>query len=359
MTFRDFMEAALYDPVHGYYTSGRAAIGRKGDFFTNVSVGPLFGKLLTRQFAEMWRSLGSPESWVLIEQGAHGGDFAADVLGELQESEPECFRCVGYRIVEPAGELRRRQAERLNKWEGKVAWSSEVDAMEPAVGVHFSNELFDALPVHRVALREHGWVERYVAAAGTGLEFIDGLLSTPRLMERLSELVAPVDYETEVNLAAVELVASIVSKITRGYLLAIDYGFPRDEYYRCERTAGTLTGYAAHRRQEDLLAAPGEIDLTAHVDFTSLAKAAECAGWELCGYTDQHHLMVGLGSLYFSDEVTLTPEHERELRAFKTLMHPDFMGRSFKALCLGKGIAEAKPLTGFQYARDSRKALGL
>jgi SAM-dependent MidA family methyltransferase len=281
------------------------------------------------------------------------------VLAELQEVEPECFRGVVYTIIEPAARLRSRQQARLGAWVEKVSWCASLEALVSGVGIHFSNELFDALPVHRVAFRTSGWVERYVAAVGEELSLEDGPLSTPCLSARLEDLTVPVGYETEVNLAAEDLIGRLYANLSRGYVLAIDYGFSRAEYYRPERVSGTLSGYSGHRRTADLLGMPGQIDLTAHVDFTSLVAAAEAAGWSLRGYTDQHHLMVGLSPLYFADENVLTREQEQELRAFKTLMHPDFMGRSFKALCLEKGISGSPPLAGFRFARDSRGALGL
>ena len=147
----------------------------------------------------------------------------------------------------------------------------------------------------------------------------------------------------------------LASRLARGFVLAIDYGFPREEYYRPERSEGTLSAYAAHRREPDPLARPGEIDLTAHVDFTSLAERAEAAGFAPRGFTDQHHFMVGLGKEYFTDGAA----PPAELSAFKMLMHPNLMGSSFKVLCLEKGVGEAQPLAGFQFRRDVREALGL
>ena len=140
--------------------------------------------------------------------------------------------------------------------------------------------------------------------------------------------------ETEVNIEALDWIGSLACRLARGFVLAIDYGFSREEYYRAERTDGTLSAYAAHRREPDPLARPGEIDLTAHVDFTSLAERAESAGFCTWGYTDQHHFMVGLGKAYFTDGAA----PPAELSAFKMLMHPNLMGSNFKVLCLEKGV---------------------
>ena len=152
----------------------------------------------------------------------------------------------------------------------------------------------------------------------------------------------------------------LAGKLRAGWVLLIDYGYSRAEYYRPERTAGTLSAYARHERVSDPLADPGEVDLTAHVDFTSLAERAESCGLRLSGFTDQHHFMVALGRLHFPDDAAPSPEMERELRAFKTLMHPNLMGTSFKVLGLEKDVpAETVALTGFLYGSRTRETLGL
>jgi len=347
--FRDYMERALYDPEHGYYGSGRARVGRGGDFFTNVSVGPLFGRLLARQFAEMWLRLGQPADFVIVEQGAHRGDFAADVLGALRELAPDCLAATTFWIVEPLATLRKAQHEKLAAWAGtQVRWAESLAGLPPFTGVHFSNELPDAFPVHRVARRAEGWRERAVDFDGTRFVFVDAPLSANALKPALARLPAvPEGYETEINLAAPAWIAEVAARLQRGFILAVDYGYTRAEYYRPERNQGTLSAYAGHQREPDPLARPGEIDLTAHVDFTSLAEAGIAGGLTLSGFTDQHHFMVGLGQLHFTGD-TASPQ---EIRAFKTLMHPSLMGRSFHALCLTRGAEEAG-LSGFRYGQS-------
>jgi SAM-dependent MidA family methyltransferase len=252
------------------------------------------------------------------------------------------------------------QAETLGDLERKVRRVSSLEDLPVFTGVHFSNELIDAFPVHLVKWSGSRWVELHVEIADRGFAFTDGELSEPALAERLA-LMPPVPggYRTEINLAALEWIAALGAKMDRGFLLAIDYGFSRDEYHRAERTAGTLTAYAQHRRIDNVLATPGEIDLTAHVDFTSLAEHAERCGLRLAGFTDQHHFMVGLGSLHFPGTVTMDLHGTAQMRAFKMLMHPNLMGMSFKALLLVKGVAPSPPLAGFQVARDPRAALGI
>jgi SAM-dependent MidA family methyltransferase len=187
--FRDFMESALYHPAHGYYAAGRAVIGREGDFFTNVSVGPLFGRLLARQFAEMWERLGKPSRFTIVEQGAHGGGFARDVLNGLWDFAPGCFSATRYVIVEPSDALRRRQEEQLGPFgTDLVQWRTAVTDLVSFEGVHFSNELADAFPVHRIRWTGGEWVERHVEWAGGRFVFVDGPLSSTLLQERLAHM---------------------------------------------------------------------------------------------------------------------------------------------------------------------------
>jgi len=360
MPFRDFMDAALYHPEHGYYSSGRAGIGRGGDYFTSVSVGPLFGTLLAQQFAEMWERLGCPEPFTIVEQGAHNGDFARDVLSYLHLHGPVLHERLKYVIVEPSLPARALQKETLGVFAADVQWRASVEELPAFVGVHFSNELLDSFPIHAVVWDGAAWSETHVGWDNGCFIFVPRAVTSAPLAAALARLPSlPAGYRTEINLAALDWIDTLASKLQRGFAVIIDYGFSRSEYYRPERTAGTLTGYQQHRRVENVLAAPGETDLTAHVDFTAFAERAVAAGLRVRGFTDQHHFIVALGALHFPAAIAETPASQRELRAFKTLMHPQMMGRSFHVLCLEKGDASPAPLTGFRFARDAGQVLGL
>ena len=165
VSFAWFMEQALYHPQHGYYSSGRCTIGRRGDYYTSVSVGPLFGRLLAAQFEEMWRVLGRPNEFKIVEQGAHDGQLARDVLEATREHYPDLFAALRYEIVEPLPTLRARQAETLSPFKEQVGWSDGLQQVAPFCGVHFSNELLDAMPVHLVKWSGTEWLERHVARA--------------------------------------------------------------------------------------------------------------------------------------------------------------------------------------------------
>ena len=351
VNFAWFMEQALYHPDFGYYSSDRAAIGRSGDYFTNVSVGPLFGRIMAVQFCEMWEMLGRPHDFAIVEQGSHHGDFAKDVLTEVREKFPEFYAELRYLIVEPFPKLEARQRETLRDFQERVSWRKSLEKLELFSGVHFSNELLDSMPVRLISREGEGdWEERFVTNGDDGFAFVTGAIEDERLRRRVPEIPESRDgpYETEVNLAALDWIEKLAAKLVRGFVLTVDYGFARRDFYDPGRTTGTLQGYAAHRPVASPLDQVGQADLTAHVEWTSVAEQAEKCGLHLVGFTDQHHLLTGmLGKV----EV-----RENERRALQTLMHPEFLGTRFQYLALGKD-APGQQLSGFRYARDAWASL--
>src|SRR5436190_1968212 len=361
VSFAWFMEQALYHPELGYYSSGRCVIGRKGDYFTNVSVGPLFGRILAAQFAEMWEALGRPEDFVIVEQGAHQGDFARDVLGAVRERRPDFFAALRYWIVEPFPILSERQKETLWDFSGMVAWKKSLAELEPFCGVHFSNELLDAMPVRLISKgADADWEERRVAESGDGFGFVTAPITCEELRRRLQAIPRdlPEGYETEVNLRAFDWMDQLAPKLTRGYVLAVDYGHSRENYYAPERSSGTLQCYSNHRVLPSPLTEIGHADITAHVDWTSLAEQAEARHLAVAGFTDQHHFATGIVTALMAEEFGPNAGGATR-RALQTLLHPEFLGTTFQFLALTKGVAPGVPLSGFKFARDPRVALGL
>src|SRR5215475_2035094 len=196
-SFAWFMQQALYHPEHGYYSSGRCEIGRKGDYFTNVSVGPLFGQLLSTQFVEVWRRLGEIADFSIVEQGAHDGQFARDVLEFVEKCAPEFFNGLCYRIVEPFPILQQRQRHTLGAFHDKVEWS---DSLQTFTGVHFSNELLDALPVRLISDGR----EIFVALDGDKFVFVE----RPQ-------------NEGIFNQPALDWIDEVAANLERGYVIAI------------------------------------------------------------------------------------------------------------------------------------------
>lgn len=376
VSFKWYMEQVLYHPQHGYYSSGKASLGRRGDFFTNVSVGRIFGEMMAAQFEEMWLRLGKPMSFSIVEQGANDGQFANDVLNWLKANSPKLFSVVSYWIVEPSSVLQLQQEANLSQWpRNKVRWHASLDEFEVGAlcGVHFSNELLDSFPVHLVVHDGTQWEEVFVDATMKGtFRFVQGPISNGRLRDHLAKLPVPpqdsTPYRTEVNLKVLSWMEDVSRLLRQGYLLAVDYGYARDHYYAPGRLGGTLSVYHQHQRSHDPFEKIGECDLSAHVDFTSLAEVAEEHGLRLAGFCDQHHFLMGIGEqrlLEIEDHAVkhsgnLPIEMNEAIRQFRTLMHPSSMGLAFKYIGFQKGVpAESEPLRGFKHCGDSRAELGL
>lgn len=361
VTFEWFMEQALYHPEQGYYSSGRCALGRRGDYFTNVTVGPLFGRLLAAQFAEMWENMGRPDDFVIVEQGAHHGEFARDLLKASQERTPEFFAILRYWIVEPFSIMRMRQQITLGEFAEKLKWEASLIDLDPFCGVHFSNELVDSMPVRLVRRPpERGsWEERCVVEAGDGFDFISAPITDADLRAHLGAIPQhPGPYETEVSLPALKWIETLARKLTRGYVVIIDYGYPREIYYSPARTSGTLQCRAHHRVVESPLTNIGEIDITAHVDWTALAERAQRHGLTVAGFTDQHHFITGIAAALMREEFESIADPSSR-RALQTLLHPELLGTIFQVLALTKDVISSGSLSGFKFARDPLKALGL
>ncbi len=337
------MEQALYHPEHGYYASGKAAIGRSGDFYTNVSVGPLFGALLAVQFREMWERMERPDSFSIVEQGANDGQFARDVLEAAQRLAPDFFKAVRYVLVEPFDVMKRRQEEMLRPFARRVSWRSEI---APFSGIHFSNELLDAMPVHLLVFRSGAWREKCVDWNEEAFLFVECPITDEKLL-RYAEMLGPFPEgsQVEANLDALAWIELVSANLERGYILFIDYG-------NAGATGqGTLACYKSHRRTEDPLCFPGDLDITARVDFSALARHAARLGLAIKGYADQQHFLTGLAAGGLPDV-----GKDRPFLAFNQLTHPNLMGAQFKALCASKGVEGA--LCGFAFGRDPAVALG-
>lgn len=366
VSFAWFMEQALYHPEFGYYTSPRLRIGSQGDYYTNVSVGPLYGQLLASQLIEMWKLLGRPSCFTIVEQGAEEGRLALDILSALVQESTEAAECVCYVILEPVPDKQQQQRANIESaFLDKVTWLTGLNDLESITGAFISNELVDAMPVHLVEYRNAAWLELLVDIAGEDFRFISSKIESSELARAVEKIPfsVPSPYRTEVNLVALRWIQAVSKRLARGFVLIVDYGFPRPEYYKPERTEGTLSCYSRHRRSYDPLVQPGEIDITAHVEFTSLAEAAEEASLKVAGYSDQHHFMVGAAEsrlLALEKEIEtkgLTPAHAAFFTQYRTLMHPGTMGMAFKYLLLAKGIDGLPQLSGFKYAAPPWQSL--
>ena len=341
------MQVALYHPHGGYYASGTNRTGKRGDFFTNVSVGPVFGKLLAAQFREMRDLLGRPDNFTLVEQGANDGRLMADILAAWEGPMPRVI------IIEPLANLRARQEKTLAPWSAHLTHAASEAELPEFSGVFFANELLDAFPV-KLLVRDGGrWHERCVGMNDGRFVFTEVPFhgEPPAIDGDISR------FATEICPALDPWIKAVAGKLVSGWILIVDYGHAAAVRHHPARAAGSLAAYRAHQRMEDPLEDPGSQDLTAHVDFTAVARAAEGAGLRLAGFTDQHHALAALAADVFPSMLVdkLSPEAEREMRGLRQLLHPESMGTSFKFLALGKKVDG--PLATFRFARDPRREL--
>lgn len=343
MIFADFMADCLYYPEHGYYTSQRDRIGKQGDFFTSSSVHALYGGLIARQLQEMAQILGN-DPFVVVEQGAGEGHLAKDILDAMNVEAPELYSRIRYVLVEVSPENRQRQQAQLKEHAGVVAWSDEKD-LEPFSGCYLSNELIDAFPVHVVEKHDGKLQEVYVSVQDGVLGESIGPLSSDAIANHFSWLgVEPCEGNRgEVNLEAVNWIRRVASKLQRGFVLTVDYGYPAEELYAPFRRNGTVMCYHKHAAKEDPYRLIGEQDITAHVDFSSLQKAGEEVGLETLFFKEQYRFLMALGfveKLMELQALETDPNQAQALRmTLKNLIMPDEgMGSTFKVLVQGKGV---------------------
>ena len=356
--FSRFMDLALYAPGLGYYSAGARKIGRHpgdgSDFVTAPELTPLFGRALARPVAEL---LASGVDSVL-ELGGGSGSLAADLLIELERLGR---LPATYRLLEVSADLRERQAatlrERAPLLVDRVDW---IDRLPSSIdGVVIGNEVLDALPVELLGWTGESWQVRGIVASEHGLTYGDRPVSAEllRAIERRvpQQSALPSGYLTEISIAAHALVGSLTERSTKtAVIFLFDYGFPASEYYHPQRSTGTLVAHRRHRASSDLLAHPGLQDITAHVDFSAVADAAQAAGGLVVGFTNQASFLIdcGIADLLVGgaeDPANWAPQAS----ALQMLLSEAEMGESFKVIAIAR---VERPLTGFG-GRDRRERL--
>jgi len=360
--FSRYMEICLYDPNRGYYSRNAEQFGNAGDFYTSSDVHAVFGRLLARQFHEMWLSLGSPGEVELLELGPGRGLFARDVLDWAQKKFPDFFNALHYRLQESSPALRARIAERLREHieTGKATLSppanraispSDHGVIEPmqltpspdqrmtrSPLIVFANEFFDALPVEilstqgklHLSLENDRLREIWLPPDSEELEFLDRYGVHPEKGERI-----------EVPLVAQRWMNAVASSIPVGFLIVIDYGYTRAEQLAGHHR-GTLMAYRMHSATPDPYQAPGEQDLTIHVNFTAIAAAASGAGLQVLPLRTQSQFLMRIGeSNQFADafeDCRLPAERAKVALQLKHLVTPAGMGESFQVLVASRGV---------------------
>jgi SAM-dependent MidA family methyltransferase len=347
LSFARFMELALYCPETGYYETEKGKVGRGGDFITSVSTGNLFGQLLALQFAEWLEELKTQNSKLkIIEAGAHDGKLANDILVWLKSSRPELFAGLEYWILEPSLSRQNWQRETLKSFPN-VRWFSDFESLKlktqnsKLTGIVFSNELLDAFPVHRFGwdAKNKKWFEWGVALENG--KFIWAKMESAECGVRSAELpdalleILPDGYTIETSHGAENWWCEAAGILARGKLLAIDYGFSADEIFSPSRPRGTLRAYFKHRVTNDILANPGEQDLTAHVNFYAIQKAGEAAGLKMETFSSQAKFLTQILAKTQTDK-TFGEWNSLRARQFQTLTHPEHFGRAFRVLVQAK-----------------------
>jgi len=352
--FSRYMELCLYDPELGYYSRNAAQFGKAGDFYTSSDVHAVFGRLLARQFDEMWRLLGSPEHITLQELGPGRGLFAQDVLDWSEKKFPDFFGALRYVLEERSPALRQKIELTLSRHleSGKAVLQSSGEMNAPTI--IFANEFFDALPVEvmssegslRIGSQNGRFVETWAPPSAEELEFLDRYSIHPKTGERVE---APLQSQAYMAAAA---------ELERGFVIAIDYGYTREEQL-AGRHRGTLKAIRQHSVSANPHEAPGEQDITADVNFTALAAAAGKQGMRAQRLITQSQFLLGIGEANeFADafeDCRLPQERAKVALQLKHLVTPAGMGESFHVLITSKGVEKEKVsnLASLSFARNT------
>jgi len=350
--FSRYMELCLYDPELGYYSRNAAQFGKAGDFYTSSDVHAVFGRLLARQFEEMWRVLGSPATMVVMELGPGRGLFAQDVLDWSEKKFPDFFHALRYELDERSPASRQRIEATLSRHlgSGRAVLGSERES--DVSRIVFANEFFDALPVEilssegslRISSSSGRFRETWAPSSPEELDFLDRYSIHPEAGERVE---VPLEAQNQM---------SKVAQFDRGFVVAIDYGYTREEQL-AGRHRGTLKAVRQHSVSANAYEAPGEQDITADVNFTALAAAAEKQAMQAQKLVTQSQFLLGIGEANeFADafeECRLPQERAKVALQLKHMVTPAGMGESFHVLVASKGIEEvrARSLAGLNFGK--------
>jgi SAM-dependent MidA family methyltransferase len=351
ISFRDYMEMALYEPGLGYYTSDHVVLGREGDYLTSPEVSPIFGAMIGRQFREMWEKMGQPAEFALVEAGAGSGVLARDILTWSRRITPAFFDAIRYTIVEVSAPLRGRQRHRIEAegFSETVRWLDELPG--DVEGVIFSNELLDAFPVHLIANDSGALKEIYVTWRGE--EFAEDLREPSHQAAahlKWAGAVIPEGCRAEVNPKSIEWTRAAATSLRRGFIITIDYGYEIDGLYAPWRTDGTLLCFYKHNPGRDPYRRVGRQDMTSHIDLTSVRRAGEEAGLTTLGLVSQMEFLTNLGitEALQAAEGSDLEEYFARRRAITELLDPGGLGR-ISVLVQSRAVGDIR-LTGLRSA---------
>jgi SAM-dependent MidA family methyltransferase len=367
ISFARFMELCLYgasDSPPGYYARSSEQFGRGGDFYTSSDVHAVFGRLLARQFHEMWQAIDSPDALAIIELGPGRGLFAEDVLAWIEKKFPELASRLTYFLVETSASLRERLTDRFADGitAGQVFVLSSLEEAFAEAGasvIVFGNEFFDALPAEvldhrgelRIASSEGKFIEQFVSPSSEVVSFVEQFAVPPQRGERIEAPLVAQDF--------MQRIARLMSN-RQGFCVFVDYGYVRDEML-AGRHLGTVMAYRQHRVSDSPYDAPGEQDITIHVNFTALAETARQHGLDPLAWVSQSQFLIGIGEdSQFADafeECKLPQEQAKRAFQLKHLITPEGMGETFHVLVLGANVTKEKAarLSGLKFVRPSNQ----
>ncbi len=350
MTFARFMQLAIYHPEHGYYAGKSVTAGTEGDFLTAPETDPIFGWTLARQVAQCWEQLEQPEEFTILEAGAGRGTLARDLLEGLQRSFPACFEATQYTLAD-VNKDRLAEARSALQAAGFGDKQGE-NTRKPITGLVIANELLDAFPFHRLVVQDGELREIYTDWSEGAFVDQTGDLSSAILAEPFQGLDLIEGQRLEVSPDSWRWAKSLGERIERGYAILIDYGYPAAELYSPERAEGMLRTYHEHLVSNDPYRYIGKQDITCHVDFTAVARAAGEGGMAELGLVSQTAFFAGLGiEQVLMDLQRERPDGQRYANARQAVMHlldPRGLGR-FRVLALGKDVPAEPPLRGLSF----------
>ncbi|CAD5954551.1 Protein arginine methyltransferase NDUFAF7 homolog, mitochondrial [Planktothrix agardhii] len=368
ITFADYMNWVLYHPEYGYYSINKPKLGAEGDFVTSPYLGSDFGEMLAEQFFQIWEIMDCPNAFTLVEMGAGQGILASDILLYLQKKYPDFFQCLNYIIIEKSNFLKAQQQHQLKKTLAasiSIQWCDLEDIPNNnIIGCFFSNELVDAFPVHQIIVQDQQLQEIYITLdSEVKFKEIIAELSTEKITDYfklididLCSNSYPERYRTEVNLAALDWIKTLVTKLNQGFILTIDYGYTAQRYYLPSRKEGTLQCYYQHSHHNDPYLNIGRQDITAHVNFTALQLYGKDWGIDGVGFTQQALFLMALGlgdrisALSQPSNYSISEILQRR-ECLHSLIDPMGLG-NFGVLLQSKGLSPSQqqiPLQGFSF----------
>lgn len=350
ISFKEFMEIALYHPDYGYYTSQKPKIGGFGDYFTASELDPIFGQLLAKQFVEIYQSYFVGKKIDIVEIGSGKGYLLHDIIKTINENYPEIFPYINFFSVEKSEYHRQLQQEILKDFQN-IKFLDDMSSLPEIQGIIYSNELFDAIPTHMVRKKNQELWEVYITVDENNEVIEIDKEPSQEILSYLKELNIniPDGITTEINIDAAKMIQEIGKKLIKGFVFTIDYGYPSAELYKPYRSRGTLICYHKHTYNENYYQNIGLQDITSHVNFSALAHYGKKEGLDTVGFTDQAHFLINLGLAEELNRLYEAGDYKSYERAnrLKTLVLPKGMGEKFKILVQAKNV-DSPQLTGLK-----------